>query len=86
MSDTYDQTSNQRVKMCQHNIIRMWVYICSYCNWDTSVRKFAYAKESDLSLVIDQIKEHSNKGFLRKMYDCVVFKLKENEGLFTERK
>jgi len=64
----------------------MWVYICSYCNWDTSVRKFAYAKESDLSLVIDQVKEHSNKGFLRKMYDCVVFKLKENEGLFTERK
>lgn len=66
-------------------IFRLWLYICSYCNWDTSVRKFAYAKESDLNMVIEQVKEHSNKGYLKKMYDSMMLKLKENEGLSVER-
>jgi hypothetical protein len=66
-------------------LIRLWLYICSYCNWDTSVRKFAYSKENELSMVIEQVKEHSNKGYLKKMYDSVIFKLKEREGLSTER-
>jgi hypothetical protein len=62
------------------------VYMCTYCYWDTSNIKFACQKETDLDSLIHQLKESSNKGFLKKMYDHIMIKLKENEGLSTESK
>jgi hypothetical protein len=41
-------------------------------------------KEQDLQLLVLQLKESSNNGFLQNMYGHCVIKLKENEGLSTE--
>lgn len=62
-------------------MIRKFMYVCQYCYWDTSNIKFAFAKESELDNIIFQLKESYVKGSLKKMYDHVMNKLKENEGL-----
>jgi hypothetical protein len=41
-------------------------------------------KESDLDSLIFQLKESSTKGYLKKMYDHIINRLKDNEGLITE--
>jgi hypothetical protein len=60
------------------------MYSCQYCFWDTSAIKFACAKETDLDSLIYQLKDSSSKGYLKKMYDHVLQKLKENEGLTSD--
>jgi hypothetical protein len=61
-----------------------YMYSCPYCYWDTGSVKFACPKETDLDSLIYQLKESSTKGYLRKMYDHVLLKLKENEGLVSD--
>jgi hypothetical protein len=63
-----------------------YMYMCPYCYWDTSTIKFASPKESDLDSLIYQLKDSASKGYLRKMYDHLIGKLKENEGLTNECK
>jgi hypothetical protein len=60
------------------------MYACPYCYWDTNSVKFACVKEIDLDSLIYQLKEFSMKGYLRKMYDHVLQKLRENEGLVSD--
>src|SRR6185312_11153372 len=61
-----------------------YIFMCPYCYWDTSNIKFSTAKETDLDSLIYQLKDSSNKGFLKKMYDHVLVKLKENENINSE--
>ncbi len=60
--------------------------MCPYCYWDTANIKFACQKETDLDGLIHQLKDSTNKGLLKKMYDHVQLKLKENEGLSNDSK
>ena len=60
--------------------------MCPYCYWDTANIKFACQKETDLDGLIHQLKDSTNKGLLKKMYDHVQLKLKENEGLSIDSK
>ena len=55
--------------------------MCPYCYWDTTPIKFACKKEVDLDGLIHQLKDSVNKGLLKKMYDHIQTKLKENEGI-----
>ncbi len=60
--------------------------MCPYCYWDTANIKFACPKETDLDSLIHQLKDSANKGFMKKMYDHLQNKLKENEGMTFESK
>lgn len=62
------------------------MYVCPYCYWDTSNIKFACQKETDLDSLIHQLKDSTNKGLLKKMYDYCNNKLTENEMLSIESK
>jgi hypothetical protein len=57
------------------------MYSCPNCYWDTASLKFACQKETDLDSLIHQLKDSTNKGLLKKMFDYCQLKLKENEGL-----
>lgn len=60
-----------------------YMYVCPYCYLDTGTIKFSCARETDLDGLIFQLKESQTKGYLRKMYEHVITKLKENENLST---
>ena len=59
------------------------MYFCTYCYWDTTEKKLTTDKETDLDNIIFQLKDTSNKGYLKKMYDYLVSKLKKNEQTNT---
>ena len=63
--------------------VRKYVYFCTYCYWDTTEKKLTTDKETDLDNIIFQLKDTSNKGYLKKMYDHLVSKLKKNEQTNT---
>lgn len=60
-----------------------YFYACGYCYYDTNVIKFACAKESDLDSLVIQLKDSQTKGYLKKLYDHNLLKLKQNENLIT---
>lgn len=75
--DSYDKSTEKYSS-------RKYMYVCPYCYWDTSNIKFSCPKETDLDSLIYQLKDTSSKGYLKKMYDHTISKLKENEGLITD--
>jgi hypothetical protein len=60
-------------------INRKFVFYCQYCNWSSSENKLIFNKEADAASAAFQIKDFYNKGYLKKMYDHLVDKLKKNE-------
>ena len=48
------------------------------------MKKFDFNTIDDFDSLIYQLKESSSKGYLRKMYDHVLNKLKDNEGLVSD--
>jgi hypothetical protein len=64
----------------------LYLYVCPYCYWDTENIKFACQKETELDGYVQDLKESTNKGLLKKMFDHIQTKLKDNEGLNSDSK
>ena len=87
MKNTCDQClecPNCSVGLVKRFMNGKYMYVCPFCYWDTTTIKFVTSKESDLDSLIFQLKESSTKGYLKKMYDHIINRLKDNEGLITE--
>lgn len=69
---------NCRVVLNKKVIDGKYLYACSYCSWDTTSIKFVTKEENDIELLIYQLKDSSVKGYLKKNYDIVLNRLKEN--------
>jgi len=73
-------------KLFKNWIYSKFVYFCTYCYWDTTEKKLTTDKETDLDNIIFQLKDTSSKGYMKKMYDHLVSKLKKNDQAITINK
>ena len=70
--------------LIKRNLNGNFMYVCSYCYYDTTNIRLSRTKEVELDLTVGKIQESSSGGYLKKMYVNVCKKLKDN--MFSDNK